>query len=224
MWWQHIRNFFVSGVAIDLGTANTLIYSRGHGVILNEPSAIAINKDNGRVVAVGREATAMLGREPYDTVVHRPMKDGTIADYDLAEKMLRTFFHTACRREYRRYLKLVVSIPSSATQTERRALRNAAYSIGANKVYLVDEGLSAAIGSEVMFRSPHAHLLVDIGGGTTNITIVTTTGIIASKSLEIAGNRMTQDIAEYLHRKHKLVVDEQTAENSRIDADSERSD
>lgn len=210
--WESVRNFFVSGVAIDLGTANTLIYSRGHGVILNEPSAIAVNKDTDQVIAVGREAIAMLGREPYDTVVHRPMKDGTIADYDLAEKMLRTFFHAACKREYRRYCKLIVSIPSSATQTERRALRNAAYSVGANKVYLIDEGLAAAIGSELMFRSPHAQLLVDIGGGTTNITIVTNTGIIASKSLEIAGNRMTTDIIDYLHRKHKLVIDEHTAE------------
>lgn len=216
MWWESIRNFFVSGVAIDLGTANTLIYSRGHGVILNEPSAIAVNKETGAVVAVGRDATVMLGREPYDTVVHRPMKDGTIADYDLAERMLRTFFHRACARERRRYCKLVVSIPSSATQTERRALRNAAYSVGANKVYLIDEGLAAAVGSDVMFRSAHAQLLVDIGGGTTNITIVTTTGIIASKSLEIAGNRMTQDISEYLHRKHKLVVDEHTAEQIKI--------
>ncbi|MBX7221932.1 MAG: rod shape-determining protein [Blastocatellia bacterium] len=203
-------------MAIDLGTANTLIYSRGRGIILNEPSAIAVNKDTGRVVCVGREATLMLGREPYDTVVHRPMKDGTIADYDLAEKMLRTFFHNACRREYRRYCKLVVSIPSSATQTERRALRNAAHSVGANKVYLIDEGLAAAMGAEVMLRSPHAQLLVDIGGGTTNITIATMTGIIASKSLEIAGTRMTQDIIEYLHRKHKLVVDEQTAEQIKI--------
>lgn len=220
MWWESIRNFFVSGVAIDLGTANTLIYFRGHGIILNEPSAIAINRDSGNVVAVGRRAIAMLGREPYDTVVHRPMKDGTIADYDLAEKMLRNFFHAACKRESRRYCKLVVSIPSSATQTERRALRNAAYSIGANKVFLIDEGLAAAVGSEVMFRSPQAHLLVDIGGGTTNITIVSTTGIIASKSLEIAGNRMTQDIVEYMHRKHKLVIDEQSAEQIKINLGS----
>lgn len=212
MWWEVIRNLFVSGVAIDLGTANTLIYSRGRGIILNEPSAIAIRKDSGQVVSVGRDALKMLGREPYDTVVHRPMKDGTIADYELAEKMLKTFFRQACRREYRRYCKLVVSIPSSATQTERRALRNAAHSVGANKVFLIDEGLAAAIGADVMLRNQQAHLLVDIGGGTTNITVATMTGIITSKSLEIAGNRMTMDIVEYLHRKHKLVVDEQTAE------------
>lgn len=214
---RQMKRVLVERVGIDLGTVNTLIYREKHGVVLNEPSAIAINKFSGEVVAVGREAVRLLGREPIDTAVYRPMKDGSIADYDLAEKMLKAFMKLAGVGSRFRFLHIVTGTPNLSTSVERRALKTASKSVGARWTSLVAEGMAAALGSGLMSEATNASMVVDIGGGTTDITIASSSGIIYSTSIPVAGNNMNQAVLELVQRKHRMQIGEQTAEQIKIE-------
>lgn len=215
---KQAKRFLTERVAIDLGTVNTLIYTEKQGIILNEPSAIAINKYTGQVLEVGQAALNLLGREPVDTIVYRPMRDGTIADYDLTEKMLHEFLHHAgIKGRWGKFLHIITAAPSLATGVERRALKSAARSIGARWVSLIEEGVAAAFGAGVDLASAGARMVVDIGGGTTNITVASHTGIIQSHSLRHAGNEMTHLIMDYIAKKYRIQVGEQTAELLKIE-------
>lgn len=218
MMWKQLPRLFGRRLAIDLGTVNTLIYSPGQGIILNEPSVIAVNRFNGKVSAVGREALLMMGREPRDVTVHRPIENGVVADYDLAEQMLGCFLHRAVRPQVflRRFSHLVVGVPNSATHLERRGIHDAVVESGAARVSLVEEGVAAAIGAGVLFQDPCARLVVDIGGGTTNISVVSSAGVIASHSLSVAGLAMDRAIREYIRHEHKVLIGEQSAEEIKI--------
>jgi len=205
------RRLLVERVALDLGTVTTLIYSSRRGLVLHEPSAVAVNRFTGEVIAIGRRASEMLGREPYDVEVHRPLRHGTIADLDLAQRMLRHFLEPICRHRLRR-VHLMATIPGSATDAERNALLEVAREAGAHRVDLVEEGLAAAFGADAIAPDGSARMIVDIGGGTTTISIASQHGLIASETLQIAGNDMTEAIRAYLQKQHGLVIGERTAE------------
>ncbi len=209
------RRVFAERVAVDLGTVNTLIYTEKRGIVLNEPSTIAVNKYTGQLITVGHEALNMLGREPIDTIVHRPMRDGTIADFDLAEKMLHEFLRRAnigSISKKGKLLHIVTATPSMSTSVERRALKAAVRGAGARWISMIEEGLAAAVGAEAILGNANAHMVVDIGGGTTNIIIASASGIIKSSSVPIAGNELNQAIIELLARKYRLQIGEQAAE------------
>ncbi|MBI3948899.1 MAG: rod shape-determining protein [Acidobacteria bacterium] len=218
MIWKQIERLFVRGLAIDLGTVNTLIYSQGHGVVLNEPTAIAVNRFNGNVIAAGREALTIMGREPRDVVVHRPIENGVVTDYNLAEQMLRLFLRCAGqnRMASRRFYHMIVGAPNSATHLERRGIQDSALRAGAARVSLVEEGVAAAIGAGVLFQDSRARLVVDIGGGTTNISIVSSVGAIASHSVGVAGLAMDWAIREYIRQEYRILIGEQSAEAVKI--------
>lgn len=219
---RQMKRVLVERVGIDLGTVNTLIYREKQGIVLNEPSAVALNKFSGEVLAVGREALGLLGREPVDTVVHRPMKDGSIANYDLAEKMLKAFMKLAGVGSRFRFLHIVTGTPNLSTSVERRALKAASKSVGARWVSLVEEGMAAALGSGLMSEAANAGMVVDIGGGTTDITIASSSGIIYSTSIPVAGNTMNHAVLELIHRKYRMQVGEQTAEQVKIELGAAR--
>lgn len=212
---KQFKRVIAERIAVDLGTVNTLIYTEKQGIVLNEPSAIAVNKFTNQVVTVGREAISMLGREPIDTVVHRPLRDGTIADYDMAEKMLQEFLRRAGVR-HRKFLHIITGTPSLATGVERRALKGVARGTGAPWVSLIEEGLAASLGSGIMLDSSNARMVVDIGGGTTNITIASAPGVIKTTSLRVAGTEMNQAVLDLIQKKHRMLVGEQTAELVKI--------
>lgn len=214
MIWRSIKNLFVNDLAIDLGTVNTLIHSSGNGIVLMEPSTIATNKFNGEVVAIGREAEHMFGREPYGVAVNHPLKDGTIADFDLAERMLKGFLRQACPG-WRKYLSVLLCIPVSATDIERNALSEAAQQAGVNSVEFVDEGLAAALGTGIIEENI-TKMVVDIGGGTTNFSVISSYGVILSWCLKVAGTEMTEAIVDYVHQKNHTLIGYQTAEDIKI--------
>lgn len=206
-----LSNFFTDDLAIDLGTINTLIYAPGRGIVLNEPSAVAIHKYTGEVLAVGAEAYKMLGREPRDTEVHRPLRAGNIDKFDVAEKMLAAFIN----RVYGGHAKrshLVIGVPGSSTTLEQRSVRDAARDAKAARVDLIDEGLAAGLGAGLDFEDEQAHLVVDIGGGTTNVAIIASAAVINSVSLQAAGNAMDVAIHDYLRGHHAIEIGERTAE------------
>jgi rod shape-determining protein MreB len=206
-----IGDFFSEDLAVDLGTVNTIIFAPGTGVVLNEPSAVAINKYNGEVLAVGSDAYKLLGREPHDTDVHRPVRNGTVVNFDAVEKMLSAFIHRAHGNKNKRS-RLVIGVPGASTALEQRSVRDAARDAKAVRVDLVDEGLAAAIGSGLTIENEQAHLIVDIGGGTTNIAVVASGAIVSSKSLPVAGNKMDEAIQSYIRTKYEMQVGERTAE------------
>jgi len=210
---------FVERVALDLGTVTTLIYSLRRGLILHEPSAVAVNRFTGEIIAIGRKALEMLGREPHDVEIHRPLRHGTIADLDLAERMLKHFLEPICRNRFRR-IHLMATIPGSATDAERNALIEAVREAGAHRVDLVEEGLAAALGADAVAPNGSARMIVDIGGGTTTISIVSQHGLIASETLSVAGNDMTDAIREYVQKRYDLVIGERTAEWIKIEIGS----
>ncbi|MBI4851752.1 MAG: rod shape-determining protein [Acidobacteria bacterium] len=213
------RRVFAERIAVDLGTVNTLIYTEKRGIVLNEPSTIAVNKYTGQLITVGHEALNMLGREPIDTIVHRPMRDGTIADFDLAEKMLHEFFRRAnigSISKKGKLLHIVTATPSMSTSVERRALKAAVRGAGARWISMIEEGLAAAVGAEAILGNANAHMVVDIGGGTTNIIIASASGIIKSSSIPVAGNELNQAIIELLSRKYRLEIGEQAAESIKM--------
>lgn len=201
-------------LAIDLGTANTLVYVRGKGIVLREPSVVAIRKDgrSNRVLAVGKEAKMMLGRTPGNIVAVRPIKDGVIADFEVTEAMLRYFINKVHNRRTLVHPRIIISVPSGITQVEKRAVKESAESAGAREVYLIEEPMAAAIGAGMPITEPTASMVVDIGGGTTEIAVISLAGIVYSSSLRVAGDKMDEAILHYIKRKHNLAIGEHTAE------------
>jgi rod shape-determining protein MreB len=216
-----LRGFFTDDLAIDLGTVNTLVYAPGRGVVLNEPSVVAIHKYTGEVLAIGSEAFKMLGREPRDTEVHRPIRGGTIEDFEVTEKMLAAFINRVHDGHQKRS-HLVIGVPGSATALEQRSVRDAARDAKATRVDLVDEGLAAALGAGLNLDEERAHLIVDIGGGTTNIAIIASAAVVSSVSLRSAGNTMDEAIRDYVRAKYTMQLGERTAEEVKKDLGTAR--
>ena len=211
---KKLRGMFSNDLSIDLGTANTLIYVRGQGIVLNEPSVVAVRKDSrgSRVLAVGKEAKEMLGRTPGNIVAIRPMKDGVIADFEVTEAMLRYFINKVHNRRTLVHPRIIISVPSGITQVEKRAVRETAESAGAREVYLIEEPMAAAIGADLPITEPTANMIVDIGGGTTEVAVISLAGIVYAKSVRVAGDKMDDSILQYIKRKHNLAIGERTAE------------
>ncbi len=209
-------SFFSNDLAIDLGTANTLVYARGRGIVVNEPSIVAINKLTNRVEAVGTEAKEMLGRTPGNIVAIKPMKDGVIADFDVTEEMLKHFIKKAHNRNLLLRPRIVICIPSEITQVEKRAVRESALRAKASEVYLVEEAMAAAIGAGMPITEPSGNMVVDIGGGTSDIAVISLSGIVYSRSVRVAGNEMDESIIQYIKRKHNLLIGERTAEQVKM--------
>jgi rod shape-determining protein MreB len=206
-----LSNIFTDDLAIDLGSVNTLIFAPGRGVVLNEPSTVAIHKYTGEVLAVGAEAHKLLGREPHDTEVHRPIRAGTINDFDVAEKMLAAFINRVHDGHHRRS-HVVIGVPGSSTSLEQRSVRDAAHLAKATRVDLVDEGLAAGLGAGLGFEDERAHLVVDIGGGSTNIAIIASGAVVSSIHLAAAGNAMDEAIRAFVRDRHMIQIGERTAE------------
>jgi rod shape-determining protein MreB and related proteins len=207
-----LSSIFTDDLAIDLGTVNTLIFAPGRGVVLNEPSAVAIHKYTGEVLDVGTEAYKMLGREPKDVEVFRPVRGGTIENFDAVEKMLKAFIGRVNGGSHRRS-HVVIGVPGSSTTLEQRSVRDAARDAKAARVDLIDEGLCAALGAGLRQDDERAHLVVDIGGGTTNVAIIASGAVVSSHSLPSAGNAMDQAICDYVRGKYEMQLGERTAEN-----------
>jgi len=210
-----VLGIFSTDLAIDLGTANTLVYVKGSGIVLNEPSVVAVHTDNrlkNRVLAVGSEAKNMLGRTPGNIVAIRPMRDGVIADFEVTEAMLRHFIQKVHNRRTFIRPRIIIAVPSGITQVEKRAVRESAESAGAREVFLVEEPMAAAIGADLPITEPTCNMVVDIGGGTTEVAVISLAGIVYSRSIRIAGDKMDAAIIQYIKRKYNLLIGERTAE------------
>ena len=203
-------------LGIDLGTATVLVYVKGKGVILKEPSVVAINKVNNKILAVGEEARKMIGRTPGNIIAVRPLKDGVISDYDITEKMLKEFIKKACGGKKIIAPKVMVCIPSQATEVEKRAVIDATKNSGAKEVHLIEEPLSAAIGAGIDITKPDGNMIVDIGGGTTDIAVISLGGVVIRKSIKSAGDRFDEAIVKYVRLKHRITIGEKTAEDLKI--------
>ena len=208
-----LSGFFSNDLAIDLGTVNTIVYAPDQGVLLNEPSMLALHKYSGDVLAVGSEAFKLLGREPNDTEIHRPIRRGAIDEFDVSQKFLRELLNRVHNNGHSKRTHVVIGVPGSSTPLERRSVRDAARDAKAGRVDLIDEGLAAGLGAGLDFLNEQAHLVVDIGGGTTNIAILASGGIITSVSLPAAGQAMDEAIRDYLRVRYAVVLGERTAEN-----------
>ncbi len=217
---RSLFSVFSSDLAIDLGTANTLVYARGKGIVVNEPSIVAINKNTGEVEAVGKEAKEMLGRTPGNIVAIKPMKDGVIADFKVTEKMLNYFIQKAHNRKMLVHPRIVIGVPSEITQVEKRAVEDSAYRAKASEVFLVEQAMVAAIGAGLPITEPSGNMVVDIGGGTTDIAVISLSGIVYSRSVRMAGNQMDEAIMNYLKRKYNLLIGERTAEQIKMEIGS----
>jgi rod shape-determining protein MreB len=211
---------FSNDLAIDLGTANTCVFARGQGIVLSEPSIVAFNKMRGSIEAVGTEAKAMLGRTPGTITAIKPMRDGVIADFDAAEKMLGYFIQKAHGR--RRFVRprVVIGVPSQITQVERRAVKDSAYRAKASEVHLIEEGMAAAIGAGLPITEASGNMIVDIGGGTTDIAVISLAGVVYSRSVRVAGNAMDEAIFNYVKREKDLLIGERTAEQIKMELGS----
>lgn len=210
---------FGRDIGIDLGTANTLVHVNGRGVVLREPSVVAINKDNNQVVAVGHDAKRMLGRTPANIVATRPLKDGVIADYFQTEMMLRHFINKVTNRFLLRKT-VVIGIPSGVTEVERRAVREAAKNSGATQAYVIEEPMAAAIGAGLPVDEPSGSMIVDIGGGTTEVAVISLGGIVHSRSVRVAGDELDEAISSYVRRSYNLFIGDRTAEQCKIEIGS----
>jgi len=213
---RSLFSLFSSDLAIDLGTANTLVYAKGKGIVVNEPSIVAINKNTGEVEAVGKEAKEMLGRTPGNIVAIRPMKDGVIADFKVTERMLNYFIQKAHGRKMLVHPRIVIGVPCEITQVEKRAVVDSAYRAKASEVHLVEQAMVAAIGAGLPITEPCGNMIVDIGGGTTDVAVISLSGIVYSRSVRVAGNEMDDAIMQYLKRKYNLLIGERTAEQIKI--------
>ncbi len=211
---------FSNDLAVDLGTANTLVYVKGKGIVLREPSVVTVHKDSKKILAVGSEAKAMLGRTPGDIVVIRPMKDGVIANFDITEAMLRYFTQKVHNRKTLVRPRMIICVPSGITQVERRAVRGSAENAGAREVYLVEETMAAAIGVGLPIEEPGGSMIVDIGGGTTEVAIISLAGIVYAQSVRVGGDEMDEAIISYIKRNYNLLIGERTAEQIKIDIGS----
>jgi rod shape-determining protein MreB len=215
-----IWGLFSNDLSIDLGTANTLVYQKGKGIVMDEPSVVAVHKDTNRVLAVGKEAKNMLGRTPGSIIAIRPMRDGVIANFEITEAMLRYFIQKVHNRKTLVRPRIIISVPSGITQVEKRAVRDSAQSAGAREVYLVEEPMAAAIGAGMPIQEPSGNMIVDIGGGTTEVAVISLSGIVYAKSIRIAGDEMDESIVNYVKRKYNLLIGERTAEQIKIEIGS----
>ncbi|MFA5867477.1 MAG: rod shape-determining protein [Actinomycetota bacterium] len=213
-------NIFGRDMAVDLGTANTLVFVRGRGIVLNEPSVVAIDKTTGSVLAVGLEAKRMIGRTPGNIVAVRPLKDGVIADFDVTERMLRYFIQQVHKRRFLARPRVIVGVPSGITGVEQRAVEEAAEQAGARSAHLIEEPMAAAIGSELPIHEPSGNMVVDIGGGTTEVAVISLGGIVASESIRIGGDELDEAIIAYMKREHNLMLGERTSEELKIEVGS----
>lgn len=200
-------------IGVDLGTASVLIYVKGKGVVVHEPSVVAIDKNTGEVIAIGEKARKMLGRTPANIEAIRPLRDGVIADYNVTEKMLKYFIEKACGKNFFFKPRLMVCIPSGVTEVEERAVRQAAAAAGARQAFLMEEPLAAAMGANMLISEPSASMVVDIGGGTTDIAVISLGGIVCSTSLRVGGDKMDDAIVRYARREHNLLIGERFAED-----------
>jgi rod shape-determining protein MreB len=207
-----ILGMFSNDLAIDLGTANTLVYLKGKGIVMDEPSVVAVKKESNRVLAVGKEAKSMLGKTPGSIVAIRPMRDGVIANFEITEAMLRYFITKVHNRKALIRPRIIISVPSGITQVEKRAVKDSAQSAGAREVYLVEEPMAAAIGAGLPIQEPSGNMIVDIGGGTTEVAVISLSGIVYSKSIRVGGDEMDEAIVHYVKRKYNLLIGERTAE------------
>ena len=204
-------------IGIDLGTASVLVYVKGKGIILNEPSVVAIDKNTGRLLKVGAEAHAMLGRTPGNIVAIRPLREGVISDYDMTERMLKEFIHKACGGFRLFKPRIIICIPTGITEVEERAVVDAGIQAGARRVYLIEEPVAAAIGAGIDISKPDGNMVVDIGGGTSDIAVISLSGVVESASVKVAGDQFNEAIVKYMRRKHNLLVGERTAEQMKIE-------
>jgi rod shape-determining protein MreB and related proteins len=215
LFFDGILGLFSSDLAIDLGTANTLVYVKGKGIVLMEPSVVAVSVDNrskNRVLAVGTDAKNMLGRTPGNIVAIRPMRDGVIADFEVTEAMLRHFIHKVHNRRTFVRPRIIIAVPSGITQVEKRAVKESAESAGAREVFLIEEPMAAAIGANLPITEPTCNMVVDIGGGTTEVAVISLAGIVYSRSVRVAGDKMDSAIIQYIKRKYNLLIGEMTSE------------
>jgi rod shape-determining protein MreB len=208
--------FLGRDMAVDLGTANTLVYVRGRGIVLNEPSVVALNTNNGQIVAVGVDAKRMIGRTPGNIVAVRPLKDGVIADFDVTERMLRYFIQKVHKRGYFAKPRIVVAVPSGITGVEQSAVKEAGHQAGARRVYIIEEPMAAAIGAGLPINEPTGNMVVDIGGGTTEVAVIALGGIVTSQSIRIGGDEMDQAIITFGKKEYSLMLGERTAEEIKM--------
>ncbi|KKR07524.1 MAG: Cell shape determining protein, MreB/Mrl family [Parcubacteria group bacterium GW2011_GWC1_39_29] len=210
--------FWSKDIGIDLGTANTLVYVRGKGILINEPSIVALNQKTGKILAIGEEAKRMIGRTPGYITVSRPLVSGVVSDFEITEQMLKYFIDKVHKEGFVLFPRprVVVGIPSGVTEVERRAVEDATYSAGAREVYLIEEPMAAAIGARLPVQDAVANVIVDMGGGTTEVAVISMGGVIASRSLRIAGDKLNDDILRYLREQKNLLIGDATAENIKI--------
>lgn len=220
MFINSIMGWFSNDMAIDLGTANTLVYVKGKGIVCNEPSVVAISSKTGKVLAVGSEAKRMLGRTPGNITTIRPIKDGVIADFDYTGEMLKYFIQRVHNRKSFMRPRIVIGVPSGITQVEQRAVKDAAISSGGRSVYLIEEVVAAAIGTDLPISEPSGNMIVDIGGGTTDIAVISMAGIVYSKAIRVGGDKMDESIINYIKRKYNLLIGEMMAESVKIEIGS----
>ena len=213
---DNILGFFSNDIGIDLGTANTLVYVKDHGVVLREPSVVAVQQGTNRVLAVGDEAKRMLGRTPGNIVAIRPLKDGVIADFEVTEAMLRHFISKVHNRRKMVRPRVVIAVPSGITEVEKRAVKDSATHAGAREVYLIEEPMAAAIGVGLPVQDAAGNMIVDIGGGTTEVALISLSGIVFSRSVRVAGDELDEAIAQYLKRAYNLMIGERSAEEIKI--------
>ncbi|MCK4936670.1 MAG: rod shape-determining protein, partial [Elusimicrobiales bacterium] len=213
---DYFFSFFSNDIGIDLGTANTLVYVKGRGIVLREPSVVAIDKEKRKVLAVGSEAKMMLGRTPANITAVRPLKNGVIADFEVTQEMIKYFIRKVHNRKNLLHPRIVIGIPARITEVEKRAVQESAEQAGAREVYLIEEPMAAAIGSDLPVSEPHASMVCDIGGGTTEIAVISLGGMVVAKSLDIAGDEMDECIVQYFRKKHNLVIGDTTAEEVKM--------
>ena len=211
-----LLSVFSKDLAIDLGTANSLVYAKGKGIVVREPSIVAVSEKTGRVLAVGATAKAMLGRTPGNIESVRPMKDGVIADFEVTERMLEYFIKKAHGRKMYVHPRIVIGVPSEITQVEKRAVKDSAMRAGASEVFLVEQAMMAAIGAGLPITEPSGNMIVDIGGGTTDVAVISLAGTVYSRSVRIAGNEMDDAVIQYLKRKYNLLIGERTGEEVKM--------
>ncbi len=220
MGFSSLLGLFSSDLAIDLGTATTLVYIRGRGIVVVEPSIVAVNRLTNRVEAVGSKAKEMLGKTPGNIDAIRPMKDGVIADFEVTERMLDYFIKKAHGRSFLVRPRIVISVPSEITQVEKRAVKDTALKAGASEVYLIEQAMAAAIGAGLPITEPSGNMIVDIGGGTSDVAVISLAGVVYSRSVRVAGNEMDEAITQYIKKKYNLLIGERSAEQIKMEIGS----
>jgi rod shape-determining protein MreB len=213
---NYIFSLFSNDMGIDLGTANTLVYVKGQGIVLREPSVVALERDTKRAMAFGLEAKRMLGRTPADIIAVRPLRNGVIADFEVTQEMIKYFIRKVHNRRSLLHPRVVIGIPSGITEVEKRAVRESAEQAGARDVQLIEEPMAAAIGADLPISEPSGNMIVDVGGGTTEVAVISLGGMVVSKSLDVAGDEMDEAIVQYFRRKYNLLIGETTAEDVKI--------